>query len=189
MELLGGRWDRWDGVAAAAAVTLIVVSYKPWWALNAEPLARTIPQESLTLIWNAWSHWAWSGAVALGTLAVGVHLAYRGRREARGAAWLAVLMLVAGLSLVGWQWQRASDTKVKDLSGRTLTIVPRDETPEEYRRRMKEEEAFAVANAPLMPTRSIPQRGIYAAAGSLIVMLAAFARGLVRSQPKRASAG
>lgn len=113
-----------------------------------------------------------------------MHLAYCSRPEARGAAWLAVLMLLPAIGLVGWQWHRASGYQVKAYLSRIA--VPPDETSEEYQRRMEEHDAYVKANARPVPTRSVPQTGIYAGAGSLIVMLAAIARGLVPSQPRLA---
>jgi hypothetical protein len=190
MELFGRRWDRWDAVVAAAAVILIVVSNKPWWDLHVDTTAANVPSPEGVLVgtWNAWRYWEWSGAVALGTLAAGLDLAYRSRPQAKGAAWLAVFMLVGSLGLVTWQWHRASDTKVKDQSGRILTTAPPNESPEDYRRRFEKLEAKMTANARPLPTRSNPRSGIYAGTGILILVLVAIARGLVR-QPRQAPAG
>lgn len=179
MELFGRCWDRWDGNVAAAAVMLIVVSRQPWYMLH---------DEGSVTIWNASTHWELSDAVALGMVAAGVHLAYRGRPEAQGAAWMAVFMLLGGLGLVGWHWQHATAPTEK-----AVILVGPDahpwETPEQYRHRVDEEYAARLANPAFVPTRSAPQWGFYAGAGSLIVMGAAAARGLVRSRPTRAESG
>jgi hypothetical protein len=189
MELFGRRWDRWDAIVAVAAVMLIVVSYRPWWALRAGPLTDPVqpPQMLRVTIWNAWQHWQWSNAVALGVLAAGVHLAYRSRPEARAAAWLAVLMLLPAIGLVGWQWHKSSGSQVRAYLSRAA--VPSAETRDGYQRRMEEHDAYVKATSRPVPTRSVPQTGIYAAAGSLILMLAATGRGLVASQPRRATTG
>ena len=63
------------------------------------------------------------------------------------------------------------------------------ETPEQYRRRIDEEFAARLANPSFIPTRSAPQRGFYAGAGSLIAMGAEIARRLVRSRPTPADVG
>jgi hypothetical protein len=190
MELFGRRWDRLDAIVAAAAVILIVVSNKPWWELHIDTTAAKVPSPEGVLVgtWNAWRYWHWSGAVALGTLAAGVHLAYRGRPRAKGAASLAVFMLLGSLGLVAWQWHRASDTEVKDLSGRILTMAPPNESPEDERRRTEKLEDKMTANARPLPTRSTPRSGIYAGAGFLILMSVAIAHGLVR-QPRQTPAG
>ena len=177
MELFGRRWDRWDAVVAAAAVTLFVVSSEPWYTLH---------DEGSVTIWNAWTHWQLSDAVVLGMLAAGVYLAYRGRPEAQGAAWLAVVMLLGGVALVGWHWQHDNTPDERVV----ISIAPGAhswETPEQYRRRLDEEFAAKLANPPPLPTRSPPQRGFYAGAASMIVMFTAIARTLVPSQPRRAS--
>jgi hypothetical protein len=185
MELFGRRWDRWDAIVVAAAAALIVVSYSPWWAIHGDPDPIQAGAGPMDYVWNAWSAWTWSGAVALGTLAAGVYLAYRGRPEAKGAALLAVFMLLVGVGLVGWQWHRSSEIKLKGLT-RVLTIGQRpDETSGDYRRRHEKEVAAAIARTPTIPTRSAPQRGIDAGAGSFIVMLGAIARWWVR-QPRQA---
>jgi hypothetical protein len=191
MELFGRRWDRWDAVVAAAAVLLIIVSNKPWWEIHIDTTAANVPSPEGVLvgIWKAWRYWQWSIAVALGTLAAGLHLAYRRRPEAKGAAWLAVFMLLGALGLVSWQWHGASDFKAKDLSGRILTIAPPDESPEDYERRTEKLKAKMTANARPLPTRSTPRSGIYAGAGSMILMLAAVGRGLVQSLARTNSAG
>jgi hypothetical protein len=194
MELLGRRWDRWDGIVAAAAVTLIVVSYQPWWSLHGEPDSIQAGAGPMDYVWSAWSGWQWWnpvahwwGAVALGTLAAGVHLASRGRRGANVAALLAALMLLVGLGLAGWQWHRASGLELKGLT-RILTVGQRpNETDQDYRHRHDEEVDAAIARTPSIPTRSAPRSGVYAGVGSLIVMLAAIARGLVPPRLKRAS--
>lgn len=177
MELFGRRWDRWDGIVAAAPATLIVVSNKPWYTLHDE--------ESVT-VWNAWTHWQLSHAVALGLLASGLLLTYRGRPEVRGAAWLGAVMLVSGLALVGWHWQHANGPNERVVI--SFSQAHPWETPEQFRRRLDEELAALIANPRAAPTRST-QWAFYAGAGSLVVMLAAIARGLIRSQPRRASAG
>ncbi|MEW6471161.1 MAG: hypothetical protein AB1679_02735 [Actinomycetota bacterium] len=180
MELFGRRWGRWDGLVAAAAVTLIVVSYQPWWTLHAEGSSVTI--------WNAWRVWRWSNAVTLGALAAGVHLAYQGRPQAGGAAWLGVAMLLAGLGLTGWEWHRATNAEVTIVTYATYARLP-EESSDDYRRRKKEAFSAAAANARPLPTRSAPRSGFYAGTGSLIVLFAAIVRGLVRPQPRRAPAG
>ena len=178
MELFGRRWDRWDGIVAAAAVILMVVSRQPWYLLH---------DEGSVTIWNARTHWELSHAVALGVVAAGVHLAYRGRPEAQGAAWMAVFMLLGGVALVGWHWHRADAPNEKVIV--SVGFAHPWETPEQYSRRRDEEFAARLANPSFFPTRSAPQRGFYAGAGSLIVMGAEIARRLVRSRPSRAEAG
>jgi hypothetical protein len=158
LELLGRRWDRWDGIVAAAAVTLIVVSFQPWFAIGTFLSVNTRTARDAS---------RWSQAVVLGTLAAGIHLANRGRAEARGAAWLALVLLVGGLGLTGWQWHQALNTK----PGEGIIYV-------------KREEPGFIPN----PFRSDPQWGLYAGTGSLILMFAAIGRGLVGSQPRTASA-
>jgi hypothetical protein len=172
MELFGRRWDRWDAIVAGAAAMLIVVSRQPWYMLD---------DEGSVTIWNASTHWELSHAVALGMVAAGLHLAYRGRPEAQGAAWMAVFMLLGALGLVGWHWQYASAPNEKSV------IISVDfahpwETPEQHRRRVNEVFAARLADPTFIPKRSAPQWGFYAGAGSLIVMGAATARGLVRSR-------
>jgi hypothetical protein len=177
MDLFGRRWDRWDGIVAAAAVMLVIVSYQPWYTLH---------DEGSVTVWNAWTHWQLSDAVALGLLAAGLHLAYRGRPEAQGAAWMAAFMLLGGLGFVGWHWQHASAPKEKVVV--SLRDMPPGETPEQRRRRFDEELAALIAKPPPAATRST-RWGFYAGAGSLILMGAAIARRVVRSQPSRAEAG
>lgn len=179
MQLFGRRWDRWDGIVAAAAVTLIVVSNQPWWADGVVGSGRST---TLALvvgpvnIWTAWGPSHWSEAVVLAMLAAGVHLAYQGRPEARGAAWLAVVLLLGGLGLIGWQWHRTSNAEVV-----VVKVITRYEDPGQRL-------PIDGAEEPVL-YRSDPQWGLYAGAGSLIVMFAAIARGLVPSRPTRASAG
>jgi hypothetical protein len=168
MEVFGRRWDRWDGIVAVAAVMLIVVSRQPWYILH---------DEGSDTIWNASTHWELSHAVALGMVAAGVHLAYRGRPEAQGAAWMAVFMLLGGLGLVGWHWQHASAPDEKVVISVAPSVYPW-ETPEQYRRRVDEDFAARLANPSFFPTLSAPQWGFYAGAGSLIVMCAEIARRL-----------
>lgn len=172
MELFGRRWDRWDGVVVVAAVALVVVSYRPWYALR---------DEGSVTIWNVRTHWELSHAVALGILAAGVHLAYRGRPEARGAAWFGLLMLISGLGLAGWHWQHASTPNVRV----TFVSVPRAEpweTTEQYRRRVDDEFAASLAKPPEPLTRST-EWGFYAGVGSLIAMGAIISLTQIRSQP------
>src|SRR5687767_13317554 len=102
MELFGRRWDRWDGIVAAAAATLIVFSYQPWFVIGTFVSVNTR---------TAWDASQWSQAVMLGTMAAGIHLAYRGRPEARGAVWLALVLLVVAIGLTGWEWHQALNTK------------------------------------------------------------------------------
>ena len=178
MELVGRRWDRRDGIVAAAAVILIVGSRQPWYILN---------EEGSVTSWNAWTHWEPSHAVALGMVAAGLHLAYRGRLEARGAALMAVFMLLGGLGLVGWHWQHASPPNEKAVVISVGFASPW-ETAEQHRRRVDEEFAARLANPTFFPTRSAPQWGFYTSGGSLIVMGAEIARRLVRSRPSRTDA-
>ena len=158
MELFGRRWDRWDGIVAAAAAALMVVSYQPWFVI-----ATVVSVNTRT----AWDASQWSEAVVLGTLAAGIHLVYRGRPEARGAAWLALVLLVGALGLTSWEWHQALNTKF----GEGIAYLRRTEP------------GFGPN-----PFRSDPEWGLYAGAGSLVVMLAAVARGFVPSRLGRASA-
>jgi hypothetical protein len=139
-----------------AAVTLIVARFQPWFAIG---IFLSVD------IQTAWDASQWSQAVVLGALAAGIHLAYRGRPEARGAAWLALVLLVGGLALTGWQWHQALNTK----PGVGIMYV-------------RSKEPGFIPN----PFRSDPQRGLYAGTGSLILMFVAVGRGLVQSQPKTA---
>jgi hypothetical protein len=179
MELFGRRWDRWDAMVAAGAVTLILVSYQPWYTLH---------DEGSVTIWNARTHWELSQAVALGLVAAALHLAYRGRPEARGAAWLGACMLLGAVGLVGWHWRHASAP-----NGKAIVLVGPEaypsETPEQYRRRVDEDFAARLNDPAFVPTRSAPQWSFYLGAGSLIVMGVAAGRTLARSQPSRAEAG
>jgi hypothetical protein len=154
LELLGRRWDRWDAIVAAAAVTWIIVSFQPWFAIG-----TLLSVDTRT----AWDASQWSQAVVLGTVAAGIHLAYRGRREARWAAGLALVLLVGGLGLTGWHWHQALNTK-----------------PEEGIAYIRRDEPGFILN----PFRADPQRGLYAGTASLILMFAAVGRGLVQSQPR-----
>jgi hypothetical protein len=158
MELFGRRRDRWDWIVAAAAATLIVFSYQPWFVIGTFVSVNTR---------TAWDASQWSQAVMLGTLAAGIHLAYRGRTEARGAVWLVLVLLVVAIGLTGWEWHQALNTKF----GEGIIYFHRAEP------------GF-VPN----PYRSDPQWGLYAGAGSLVVMFAAIARRLVPSRLRRASA-
>jgi hypothetical protein len=178
MSLFGRRWDRWDGIVAAAAVMLIVASRRPWYMLR---------EEGSVAIWNASTHWELSHALALGMVAAGVHLAYRGRPEAQGAAWMAVFMVLGGLGLVGWHWHHAAapTEKVTISSGNAYPW----ESPEQYHRRRDEEFAARMARPDFFPILSPPQWGFYAGAGSLIVIGAAVARTARRPQARRAQAG
>jgi len=159
LELLGRRWDHWDGIVAALTMTLIAVSFQPWFAIGTFLSVSTR---------TAWDVSQWSQAVVLGTLAAGIHLAYRGRPEARGAASLALVLLVGGLGLAGWQWHQALNTK----PGEGIMYV-------------KSEEPGFMPN----PFRSGPRWGIYAGTGSLVLMFATIGRGLLQSQPRTDSAG
>jgi len=179
MELFGRRWDRWDGIVAAAAAMLIVVSRQRWYTLD---------DEGSVTIWNASTHPELSHAVALGMVAAGVHLAYRCRPEAQGAAWMAVFMLLGGLGFVGWHWQHASAPNEKSVIISLDYANPR-ETPEQHRRRVDEVLAARIANPTFFPKRSAPQWGFYTGVATLIVMGAAAARDLLRVRRSRAEGG
>jgi hypothetical protein len=178
MRLFGRRWDRWDGIVAAAAVTLIVASRRPWYMLR---------EEGSVAIWNGSTHWELSHALALGTVAAGVHLAYRGRPEAQGATWMAVFMLLGGLGLVGWHWHHATapTEKVTISVGNAYSW----ESAEQYDRRRDEEFAARMASPDFFPILSAPQSGFYTGAGSLIVIGAVIVRIALRSGARRAQAG
>ncbi|MDQ1394943.1 MAG: hypothetical protein QOG64_202 [Acidimicrobiaceae bacterium] len=177
MELFGRRWDRWDGIVAAAAVMLIVVSRQPWYILH---------DDASVAVWDARTQWELSLAVTLGLVAAALYLAYRSRPEGLGAAWMALVMLAAALGFVGWHWQRASGPEERATI--SFRNVPFGETPEQLRRRLDDELAALIANPPPAPTRST-RWGFYFGAGSLILMGIAIARRVVSSRPSRSEAG
>jgi hypothetical protein len=178
MKLFGRRWDRWDGIVAAAAVILIVVSRQPWY---------TVHEEGSVTVWNASTHWELSQAVTLGLVAAGIHLAYTARPNAQGAAWMAALMLLGGLGLIGWHWQHPGLPSGKLV----VSVGPgaySGETPEQYRRRSDEEIATRMAQPDFFPTRSSPQRGFYTGAASLLALGVTVVRTIARSEARRTQA-
>ncbi|HKY76599.1 MAG TPA: hypothetical protein VJS45_10680 [Acidimicrobiia bacterium] len=178
MNLFGRRWDRWDALVVAAAAMLVVVRRWAWY---------TVREEGVVTLWNASTHWELSHAAALGVVAAGVYLVYRGRPEANAAAWMAIFMLLGGLGLVAWHWHHATVPTEKVII--SFSNAHPWESPEQYQRRRDDDFAARMASPDFFPIRSAPQSGFYAGTASLIVMAAAIARTARRAEPRRAQAG
>lgn len=173
------RWGRRDWIVGGAAGALLFVSFKPW--------SAAAPRDRFDAGLDAWTNRRLSEAVVLALLAASLLFAYRSRK-ARGAAGLAVVMLVGALGLEIWEWHRARTVVFTEVSILTARFGDEPEpAPEELRRQT--EEIIAAGGGVRYGSEVRP--AFYAGGGATALLLVVAARTLlgVRSEELPTSDG
>ena len=151
-----------------ASAALLVVSFQPWSGITYGGGTEST--------YTAWATARWSSALLLALLAALLLLAYRTRNR-RGAAGVAMVMLVFGLGVAAWEWRRPQTPLVTKVEVATIRLAGDPEpTPEQLRRQYEE----AIASGGGIVYRKTVRWGFFAGIAAMSVMLVT-ATGLVRT--------
>ncbi len=177
VSLPSRRWGLQDWIVGCAAGALLFVSFKPW--------SAAAPRDRSDAGLDAWTNRRLSEAVVLALLATLLLFAYRSR-NARGAAGLAVVMLVGTLGLEIREWHRARTVVFTEVGILTARLGDEPEPSQEELRRQTEE-IIAAGGGVRYGTEVRP--AFYAGAGATALLLVVAARTLLKARKEEPPAG